>query len=311
MALSYAELGDVTEAERSLGLAANVASVAPTPTRARKLELWRGIVRARPGDAEGMRRLGLERRSPWPRQGRASARCEVLARLAIELPLVPRPATRTLLHLRRSCSSSPSDGDPPASSSVAPRARDVGTAGERGTRDGRDGPGRSGVCRAPRPLRSIRRCRRPATRTGYLEIVIPAFARAIFAGGPPEVQGFAMMYLRLMLARIAHGLLDEEMRVRSLKGRLGRELVELAGSSSEPARLQRAPPGGLRWPRHRPSIDRVLFRLLTEGHTNAEMAAKVDLTVEAVGVRLAKLLVGLGVSNRAEATTLAFKGFAR
>ena len=55
----------------------------------------------------------------------------------------------------------------------------------------------------------------------------------------------------------------------------------------------------------------MLLRLLTEGNTNAEMAAKVELTVEAVGVRLAKLLVGLGVSNRAEATTLAFKGFAR
>jgi DNA-binding NarL/FixJ family response regulator len=41
------------------------------------------------------------------------------------------------------------------------------------------------------------------------------------------------------------------------------------------------------------------------------MAAKVDLPVDAVGVRLAKLLARLGVSNRAEATTLAFKGFAR
>ena len=58
-------------------------------------------------------------------------------------------------------------------------------------------------------------------------------------------------------------------------------------------------------------IDRALLRLLTEGHTNAEMAEKVDLTEEAVGVRLAKLLARLGVSNRAEATTLAFKGFAR
>jgi hypothetical protein len=142
---------------------------------------------------------------------------------------------------------------------------------------------------------------------GLLEIVVP-LARAIFAGGPPEVRDFALRYLRLMLARIAQGTLDEQMRVRWLKGPLGRQLVELAGPLEVPAAPTRAGAfdgAGI------DDVDRALLRLLTEGHTNAEMAAKVGLAVEEVGVRLAKLLVGLGVSNRAEATTLAFKGFAR
>jgi hypothetical protein len=140
-----------------------------------------------------------------------------------------------------------------------------------------------------------------------LEIVIPV-ARAMFAGGPPETQAFVMGYLQLVLARIAQGTLDEAMRVRWLRGPVGRELVGLVGSFDEAGSTDRD--GAFDTP-DIDDIDRSLLRLLTEGNTNAEMAAKVELTEDAVGVRLAKLLARLGVSNRAEATTLAFKGFAR
>jgi DNA-binding CsgD family transcriptional regulator len=117
-----------------------------------------------------------------------------------------------------------------------------------------------------------------------------------------------MGYLRLVLARIAQGTLDEAMRVRWLRGPLGRELVGLVGSFENAAVPAAA--GALDGPGI-DDVDRTLLRLLTEGHTNAEMAAKVDLSTEAVSVRLAKLLASLGVSNRAEATTLAFKAFAQ
>ena len=46
-------------------------------------------------------------------------------------------------------------------------------------------------------------------------------------------------------------------------------------------------------------VDRTLLRLLTEGHTNAEMATKLELTEEAVGVRLAKLLARASASRTA------------
>ena len=138
-----------------------------------------------------------------------------------------------------------------------------------------------------------------------LEIVLP-LAKVMFAGGPPEAQGFVMAYLRLVLGRIAQGTLDQKMRVRWLRGPIGRELVELVGDLDDAVVEPRVgafeSAGG-------DDIDRRLLRLLTEGDTNAEMATKVDLTEAEVGVRLAKLLVRLGASNRAEATTLAFQGF--
>jgi len=54
-----------------------------------------------------------------------------------------------------------------------------------------------------------------------LEIVIPA-ARALFGGAPPETQQFVRNYLQLMLSRIAQGTADEAIRVRWLKGPIGR-----------------------------------------------------------------------------------------
>jgi DNA-binding NarL/FixJ family response regulator len=58
------------------------------------------------------------------------------------------------------------------------------------------------------------------------------------------------------------------------------------------------------------SLDRRLLHLLTEGLTNREMADQLDLDVEAVGERLARLLARLGASSRAEATSLAFRALA-
>jgi DNA-binding NarL/FixJ family response regulator len=67
-----------------------------------------------------------------------------------------------------------------------------------------------------------------------------------------------------------------------------------------------APDGG-------PSLDdaeRRLLQLLTEGRTNAEIAAELDLAEDDVTQRLARLLARLGTSSRAEATSLAFRGLA-
>ena len=112
VAMSLLELGDVDGAERWIGLAAAAASMAPSRPRARQLETWRGMARAGAGDAEGMRRH-LERAVALATEGgRASARCEALARLAIEAarlvgsarPTARRP--RTAHRTRRWWSSS-------------------------------------------------------------------------------------------------------------------------------------------------------------------------------------------------------------
>jgi DNA-binding NarL/FixJ family response regulator len=115
-------------------------------------------------------------------------------------------------------------------------------------------------------------------------------------------------YLRITLSRVAQGTLDESIRVRWLRGPVGRELVGLVGSFEDGESAAR--PEAFDQPAI-DDVDRRLLRLLTEGNTNAEMAEKVGLSAEALGVQLARLLAQLGASNRAEATTLAFKGFSR
>ena len=111
-----------------------------------------------------------------------------------------------------------------------------------------------------------------------LEILIPA-ARAVFAGAPPEVQAFVRGYLQSTLSRIAQGTADETIRVRWLT-RAGRARAGRAGrpdGRTGPRRL-RAP--RVRRRRRRPSLDeheRRLLQLLTEGRTNAEIAAELDL----------------------------------
>src|SRR5207237_7257259 len=82
MALTYLDLGEPEAAERWLDKAAALAASAPTPVRARQLELWRGKARAVAGDATKMQQY-LERAVKLSGdQGRAAARCEALAELA-------------------------------------------------------------------------------------------------------------------------------------------------------------------------------------------------------------------------------------
>ena len=116
------------------------------------------------------------------------------------------------------------------------------------------------------------------------------------------------------LSRIAQGTADETIRVRWLTGPVGRELVELAGPLDElgPETAAGAPDGSSAEAAG-PSLDdteRHLLQLLTEGRTNAEIAAELDLGEDDVVGRLAHLFAQLGTSSRAEATSLAFRGLA-
>ena len=94
VALCLLELGDVAGAERWLGHAATAASVAQTRSRSIQLETWRGMVRAGAGDAEGMRDHLEKAVTMATESGRASARCEALARLALEASRLVTPGQR-------------------------------------------------------------------------------------------------------------------------------------------------------------------------------------------------------------------------
>jgi DNA-binding NarL/FixJ family response regulator len=325
VALSLLELGDIEGAERWIGTAAAAASIAPSPLRARQLEIWRGMARAGAGDALGMRQhleraIGLATES-----GRVSARCEALARLAIEaarlvasgasvgstataeggpdpalVDLVERSAAQVkeLLSLLPGHAPWGAQADAALSAVALARGDTMAAAMSGGA--------------------ALQALQAGLHEDASLEIVIPA-AKAVLAGGPPEMHGFLRDFLQQTLARIAQGTADEKVRVAWLTGPIGRELVELAGPMDSPAPTV-AEPGGVS--RAAPELappatgrglddaERRLLRLLTEGRTNAEIAAELDLGEGAVEQRLARLQARLGTSSRAEATSLAFRGLA-
>ena len=234
VAMTLLDLGDVEGAERWLGLAAAAASMALSRGRSIQLETWRGMVRARAGDAAGMRGHLEKAVAMATEGGRASARCEALARIAVEAArLVAREAQGRCRPTRISSISS---------SDRRPRSR----------RCCRSCPvTRRGARRPmPRSRRSLSHAAIPpraaiaggaafeALQAGHhedasLEIIVPA-ARGVFAGAPPEVQGSVRDFLRATLSRIAQGTADESIRVRWLTGPIGRELVELAGPLDVP-----------------------------------------------------------------------------
>ena len=305
-ALGHRDLGDQAEAERWLGLAASALAAAPSPIRARQLATWRGMVLAAFGDAAGARRELETALALSTQSGRAAARCEALARLALETATVAAtvPGDDLLDAAERSAReakvlAAQLPGHAPwgaqadaALSAVALRRGDTGAAVESA-------------------LEAVEAIRASLHEDLSLDVFVPA-ARALFAGGPEDVATAIRAYLQVALARIAQGTADESVRVRWLRGPVGRELVALVGAIEGPA-VGAGVPGDVHPHADAPdldAVDRRLLQLLTEGLTNREIAAELDLDEGAVAARLAKLLASLGASNRAEATTLAFRGLA-
>jgi DNA-binding NarL/FixJ family response regulator len=302
VALTLLELGDVDGAEKWLGLAAAAASMAPSRVRAAQLETWRGTVRAGSGDADGAVRH-LERAvAVATESGRASARCEALARLALVgagllgddradeplIDLVERSAVQAKELLALLPGHAPWGAQADAAlATIHLRRGDAAAAAEA----------------AGAALAALQSALHEDTS---LEILLPA-ARAVFAGGPPDLQAFVRSYIQTILGRIAQGTTDEAIRVRWLTGPVGRQLVELAGAADQPLADEAT---GSPAPAALDDAERHLLQLLTEGRTNAEIASELDVPTDEVGRRLARLQVRLGVSSRAEATSLAFRGLA-
>lgn len=307
-ALGHRDLGDVAEAERWLGLAAAALVAAPSPIRARQLATWRGVVRAAANDGPGMRRDLETAVSLATDNGRAPARCEALARLALEAAgLGARTSNAELLEL--------AEGAAREARALAPRL--PGHAPWAAQADAAlstvalaRGETETAVEAAGRAVQALQESLHEDLN---LDVFVPA-ARALFAGGPEELKTSVRTFLQVALTRIAQGTADESIRVRWLRGPVGREIVELVGplESSEVASTDGS---SLGTPGHDGGIDlddldRRLLHLLTEGLTNREMATELELAEEAVAARLAKLLARLGATSRAEATSLAFRGLA-
>jgi len=299
IAVTHLSLGDVVEAERWLNLAAEVASSSPTPTRSRQLEMWRGMVRGAAGDAAGMR-AHLERAvSMATAAGKASARCEALARLAVEaarlgkangdedLLGVAEDAANQVKALAGSLSGHPQ----------WPLEADAALATVYMARG--DAPAAAAAAQS-----AIAALVEANHEDRYFDVTLPA-GEVLAALAPPEELAFARSYMQLELSRIVQGTLDEQIRARWLRGPVGSRLVALAGEqiSKEPSASAGAAPD-------MDESDRLMLQLLTEGMTNREMAGRLDISEQDVAKRLARIIAALGATDRAQATSIAFRGLA-
>ena len=299
VAMASIEIGAVEDAERWLDRAAAVASIEPTALRARLLESWRGRVSAAAGDTAGMEEH-LERAVELAMdQGRPAARCEALARLAIEAGRMgAERSDEHLLDVAERCANETKallanlPGHPPWGAQAEAALARVAVA--RGALEAAAEAGRAALASLDAAM----------TEDLLLDVQLPA-AAALVAAGTEEEGKAASERLRQILALLVPRILDEDIRVRWLRGPVGRELTGLAGPLVTPERsTEPAPDTAV------PLADEesALLRLMANGYTNSEIAEELGSTEESVVRQLAELFAKIGASSRADATAVALMG---
>ena len=292
-AMAYLDLGENDTGATWLDRAALVASGNPSPLRAWRLELWRGLAAAAAGDVAGMR-THLERAAD---DGRPASRCEALshlawqsARLGVEnndsalLELAERSANE-VLELAPSLS-----GHPPWPAQAEAVLATIVLS--RGDSD-----------RAAAFARSAQeRMMSAGQEDWHLTILLPV-ARVLRDVGAAEAEQ-VLGYVHYAAGMIAQRTLDESVRVRWFRGPLGRALTELIGSSDMDAGSAAGANGD---GGDANDADRALLRSLIQGRTNAEIAQELGIHEDAVVRRLGDLFAKIGASSRAEATAMAFR----
>ena len=298
IALTHFEMDELDQAERWLDRAASVATTAPTPLRGRLLETWRGMVRGAAGDASGMRRH-LERAVRLAaEQGLPAARCEALARVALESArLGSELGDGELLDLadRSASEAKQLHAALPGHSPWGAQA-DAAVA--------RLALARGDPTRAADASRSaIAALEESFTEDFDLDILLPA-ARGILAGGQEEEKQQIKTELQLVLTFIARRVLDEDVRARWFRSRRARELSDIAGPVAPVHATATPATNGDRMGLDEGEVG--LLRLITEGRTNQEIAEEIGATEDTVARQLGEIFAKIGASSRAEATGFAF-----
>jgi DNA-binding CsgD family transcriptional regulator/tetratricopeptide (TPR) repeat protein len=297
-AMAHLDVGDIEQAEKWIDRAAAAAAESPTPLRARQLETWRGSARAGAGDAEGMRRH-LERAVELAtEQGRPAARCEALALLALksarlgvdrgdqELLAVAESSARDAKAVAELLT-----GHPPWGIEANAALAQVMLA---------KGSSEEAVNLAREAMVGLISARHEDLP---VDAVI-AMGRVMMAAASQPEQEMFRFQVGVILAMTAMRTFDEDARARWFRGPIGGELSRIVGPIE---RLSR--PGGNG---DEPAValeesDTAVLRLLTQGRTNAEIAAELRIAEEDVRRRLAGMFAKIGASSRAEATAFAFR----
>jgi DNA-binding CsgD family transcriptional regulator len=232
-------------------------------------------------------------------QGRPAARCEALARLALEAAVLGRErADEELLAVAERSAYEANElmrvlpGHPPWGAEANAALAVVALA--RGEHESAAGAARS-VFAALHAAHF---------EDFFLHIVLPA-AGVLLEAGTDEEREFVHGRLTLAAALIAQRITDEDVRVRWFRGPVGRELSRLTGGTLDVGAMKEAvgaSPGA-----ELDEQDTQLLWLLVEGRTNREIAAELDVGEDVVARRLVEMYARIGVSSAGEAAVFALR----
>jgi DNA-binding NarL/FixJ family response regulator len=296
-AMSYLELGDEEKASGWLERAAKAAGESPTPLRARQLELWRGLFHAARGDEGGVQEHLGRAVHMAEEQGLPAARCEALSVLAsASASLGAERKDEELLDLAER-------------SAGEAKSLLVGLPGHPAWGAKADAALASVALARGRPKEAVEAARsaidalQSAQHEDFnLDILLPV-AAVITEAGSEEERAQLLSYLRLQTAVIANRIVDEEFRTRWFRGPLGSALASFAEDPEAPLtrNTDDAPVEGLG------EDDTDLLKLVAEGLSNEEIAARLAVDEGDVARRLASTYAKIGASSRADATVFAFQ----
>jgi len=228
-------------------------------------------------------------------QGRASARCEILARQALEAArLGAQGADDALLDLAERAAAEAKElaqlfaGHQPWGAQADAALAEVALA--RGDLPAAAAAGRAAVAAIQEAMRE----------DIYPELLLPT-ARAVLAGGDEPEKQFIQFFLQILLAMTLLRTTNEEIRAGWLKGPIGSEWARLAGPLAAP----HAATGGQDPVSALGDDERQLLGLLTEGLSTSEIAARVGSTETSVRLKLDEMFAKIGASSRGQATAFA------
>ncbi|MDP9119134.1 MAG: helix-turn-helix transcriptional regulator, partial [Actinomycetota bacterium] len=296
-ASSFLELGDLDEATTWIDRAATVAAESPTPSRARQLEQWRGLLHAARGDAEGMREH-LERAVQMAaEQALPAVRCEVLAAFALaSATLGSEQKDEELLAVGERAASEAKEllGLLPGHATWGAKA-DAALVTVALARDQPD----LAVAAARSAVEALSAAQHEDLD---LDVLLPVAAAMTVAGTDEERIGI-LSFLRLQTAVIANRIVDEGVRTRWFRGPIGSALASLAADPDKPLKrhVQEGSVDGL------DADDAQLLKLVVEGLSNEEIADRLGVDTREVARRLASTYAKIGASSRADATAFAFQ----
>jgi DNA-binding CsgD family transcriptional regulator len=240
-------------------------------------------------------------------QGRSAARCEALARLAIEAGRLARlendldlaaQAERAATEVRALAPSLA--GNPPWRLQAEAALLDVAAT--------LDGPAADLVGAARAVANDL------AARQGHaihVEIVTPV-ARALLAAPDEADRRIGLAAAQSVIGLAAERIADEAVAKRWFESPGQRELVELAGGVDAARAMIRSTPASLlqqRLPKLELDLttdETELVRLMMEGRTDAEIAAAVGCEEDEVRARLERVFERMGAPSRSVATLYAF-----